>query len=306
MFVIGRPDYAPVVGQCQRHCRAGRACSAATASWRSARATRPTWSEARHGAVAGRAGSPARCRCGCAAHGWRHRHPLAAAVAPAGQADELRAIGEIGLVPRHQLLPALVGSVRAGHAGLGRAGRGRPHHRHRRPSGASASRTSPRWWQRLGERGVPGMVEVRARRRAPGAGAGAAAHGRRRRPAALATGRSASRAGGPRRRHDATLRYGPLAAVPAAAARNRHPGPRAGGHDRPRCHRPGIGAEHRVRPDHHRPRRQRLRRPRPGLVPELPGPAVAQSGASSTCCRSPSWTAVTCCITLSSWSTAAR
>ena len=109
MFVIGRPDYAPVVGQATR--------IAATAGFRPGdtllavgdRAT-PTWSEAQLAlipAALDHADTRVRVRT---ASGSEVTRELQLSGLPASF-DERRAVEVVGLTPRHMLVPALVGRV---------------------------------------------------------------------------------------------------------------------------------------------------------------------------------------------------
>ena len=112
MLVIGRPDYAPVVGKA--------ASIAAEAGLRSGdrilavgdRET-PTWSEAGMAlTVAVLDRTPVALRVQ-RADGGESTRTLALDRLPA-KVDELRAIEATGLVARHQLMPAIVGSINEG------------------------------------------------------------------------------------------------------------------------------------------------------------------------------------------------
>src|SRR5690606_27213835 len=117
MFVIGRPDFAPVVGQAS-----GIAASAGlergdTVLAVGDRAT-PTWSEAAMAlasAAMAREDVQLRLRTSGGVDVDR-RLPLSRV--PEG-ASQLQAMQGIGLVPRHQLLPAVVGQVEPGTAAWG-------------------------------------------------------------------------------------------------------------------------------------------------------------------------------------------
>ena len=112
MLVIGRPDYAPVVGKA-----AGIAAEAGLRSGDRILAVgereTPTWSEAGMAltvAVLDRQPVAVRVQ---RADGSESSRTLALDRVPA-QIDELRAIEATGLVARHQLRPAVVGSIREG------------------------------------------------------------------------------------------------------------------------------------------------------------------------------------------------
>jgi regulator of sigma E protease len=112
MLVVGRPDYAPVVGRVQ-----GVAAQAGLQAGDRIQAvgerTTPTWSELSMAlTVAALDRQPILLTVESADGETRQRH-LPLQNLPA-QADELRVLGDIGLVPRHLLLPPLVGSVREG------------------------------------------------------------------------------------------------------------------------------------------------------------------------------------------------
>jgi regulator of sigma E protease len=112
MFVIGRPDYAPVVGQVQGIAAQAGLQRGDTLLAVGDRAT-PTWSEA---AVAlstvalDRQDVPLTVRD---AQGRRFVRTLPLSRLPA-QFDETRATDAIGLVPRFHLLPPVVGKVAPG------------------------------------------------------------------------------------------------------------------------------------------------------------------------------------------------
>lgn len=212
MLVIGRPDYAPVVGSAS-----GIAAQAGLQSGDRILAVgereTPTWSElgmALSVAALDRQPVPLRIQ---REDGGTATRSLPLQKLPA-QADELRALGEIGLVPRHLLLPALVGSVREGTPAWGVLAEGDRITAIDAHPVASFEDIAP-LVARLGARGVPGMVEVErdgerlALELAPQRMAGDDGQPRW----ILGVGNAAT---GPAP-HDATLRYGPLAAIPAAA-----------------------------------------------------------------------------------------
>lgn len=212
MLVIGRPDYAPVVGN-----TSGIAAQAGLQPGDRILAVgernTPTWSELGMAlSVAALDRQPVSLRIQREDGGTAIRS-LPLQELPA-QADELRAVGAIGLVPRHLLLPALVGSVREGTPAWGVLAEGDRITAIDAHPVASFEDIAP-LVERLGARGVPGMVEVE--------------RDGERLALELAPQRMAGDDGGPRwilgvgnaatgpAPHDATLRYGPLAAIPAAA-----------------------------------------------------------------------------------------
>jgi regulator of sigma E protease len=117
MFVIGRPDYAPVVGQVD-----GIAASAGIRRGDTLLAIgdreTPTWSEASMALVTSaidRGVVPIRVRV---ANGTELTQEVDFAQLP--QSDDLLVtLGRIGITPRHQVRPAVVGSVKPGAAGDG-------------------------------------------------------------------------------------------------------------------------------------------------------------------------------------------
>ncbi len=211
MLVIGRPDYAPVVGTAS-----GIAAEAGLQPGDRILAVgdreTPTWSELGMAlSVAALDRQPVDMRIH-PADGGEATRTLPLQRLPR-DADELRALGEIGLVPRHLLLPALVGSVREGTPAWGVLAEGDRITAIDAHPVSSFEDIAP-LVARLGERGAPGMVEVER-------------NGER-----LALELTPQRmkdedgqthwilsitnaaAGTPP--HDAVLRLGPLAAIPAA------------------------------------------------------------------------------------------
>ena len=212
MLVVGRPDYLPVVGHAE-----GIAAEAGLRPGDRILAVgdrdTPTWSElamALTVAAIDRAPVPLRVRH---ADGGEDTRNLPLDRLPEG-IDELRAADATGLVPRHLLAPAVVGSIREGTPAWGVLAEGdRIVAIDARPVSSFAD-IAP-LVAALGERGGPGMVEVErdgqrlalelapARQQVEGEAAprwilGIGGTG----PVQQAT--------------DAVLRLGPLAAVPAA------------------------------------------------------------------------------------------
>ena len=211
MLVIGRPDYAPVVGKAtgiatQAGLRTGDRILAV------GQRETPTWSEAGMAltvAVLDRQPIALRVRH---AEGGESTRTLALDRVPA-QVDELRAVEATGLVARHQLWPAIVGSVRANTPAWGVLAEGDRITAIDASPVASFDDIAPAV-AALGIRGGPGMVEVERdgerlafeltpTRLTGGNGKAIWAIGitnaERRRPAT-----------------DAVLRIGPLDAIPAA------------------------------------------------------------------------------------------
>ncbi|HSR64141.1 MAG TPA: RIP metalloprotease RseP [Xanthomonadaceae bacterium] len=112
MFVVGRPDYAPVVGATEGIAMQAGLHRGDTLLAVGDRAT-PTWSEAAvalAGAAMDRRDVALSVR---AADGGHATRTLALSRLPAGF-DESRALDAIGLVPRSRLLPPVVGKVAPG------------------------------------------------------------------------------------------------------------------------------------------------------------------------------------------------
>ena len=211
MFVVGRPDYAPVVGQAEGIAAEAGLRSGDTLLSVGERRT-PTWSEAMLAvttAAMDRRDVPVRFRT---AAGEEATRTLPLSDMPA-DFDERRAVALAGLTPRHYLVPPVVGRVEPGLPadGILRAG-----DRVTAVDGvpvASFDEIGPQV-QRLGASGAGGMVEVER----DGERLALEVVPVRRDPAGDGTdwilGVAAAPAGMPP--HDAELRHGPLAAVPAA------------------------------------------------------------------------------------------
>jgi regulator of sigma E protease len=217
MFVIGRPDYAPVVGQAE-----GIAAQAGLQRGDTLLAVgdrdTPTWSEAQLAlmpAALDRADVAVRVR---AANGGERTRILRLSRLPPAF-DERRAIDAMGLLPRHLLVPPVVGSVSEGLPAWGVLAEGD------RITAIDGTPVSD-WTeigplvQQLGDRGRPAMVEVQRSderlaleltpgRVTPASGA-----------AYWALGVAAARPAEPAK--DALLQYGPVAALPAAVRETTH------------------------------------------------------------------------------------
>ena len=211
MFVVGRPDYAPVVGQAEGIAADAGLRRGDTVLAVGERRT-PTWSEVMFGvttAAMDHRDVPVRVRTGA---GDETTRTLALSRLP-GDFDERRALSLAGLVPRHALLPAVVGEVQPGLPAEGILEAGdRVTAVDGMPVG-SFEEIGPQV-QRMGALGG-GMVEVErdgerlalevvpARRAPPVEGAGEWVLGIAPAPAEAPA-------------HDAELRHGPLAAIPVA------------------------------------------------------------------------------------------
>jgi regulator of sigma E protease len=211
MLVIGRPDYAAIVGRAS-----GIAAQAGLAQGDiiqsiDGRAT-PTWSEAALAlTVAAMDRKPASLAV-------RHKDGIESTLSlgldrlPAGF-DEQRAIDATGLVPRYMLVPPVVGSIQAGTPAWGVLAEGDRITAIDAHPVASFEDIAP-LVRALGQRGGPGMVEVErdserlALEIVPAKQTNAdGSIGWR-----LGVGNAAVEAPP----HDAVLRFGPLAAIPAA------------------------------------------------------------------------------------------
>ena len=217
MFVIGRPDYAPVVGEVQGIAAEAGLERGDTVLAVGERAT-PTWSEVHMALIPvalDRADVPLILQAG--ESGTPRSVSLPLSRLPA-EIDERRVLDEIGLAPRHMSVPPVVGRVEPGSAAWGVLAEGD------RITAIDAT-TVDEWSdigplvQALGRRGGKAMVEVER-------------DGER-----LALEIEPARVdgdGGPRwvlgvaaarpqlPDKDALLRYGPLDAVPAALAEGWH------------------------------------------------------------------------------------
>lgn len=219
MFVIGRPDYAPVVGQAEGIAAEAGLQRGDTILAVGERET-PTWSEVQLAiipAALDRADTRLHIRT---ADGEATTRTLALSNLPA-QIDERRAVNAAGLVPRHLLAPALVGRVAPDTAAWGVLAEGDV-------ITAVDGRPVQAWTdigpavEAWGEEGGTGMVEVlrdgerlalelTPTRIQPDDG-----------EAYWALGITSARASLPEM--DAELRYGPAAALPAALAETAHQG----------------------------------------------------------------------------------
>ncbi len=218
MFVIGRPDYAPVVGHVDGIAAAAGLQHGDTVLKVGERPT-PTWSEVHLAlipAALDHADIGLQVR---SADGTTRTRQLALSNLPA-DFDERRAIDAIGLTPRHLLVAPLVGRVAPDSPAWGvLAGGDRI---------SAVDGRSIRAWadigplvQRLGARGGKGMVEVERDGDRPALEVTPARHD----PEGDADpywvlGVSAARPEMPAM--DAELHYGPVAAIPAALRETAH------------------------------------------------------------------------------------
>ncbi|MDQ3494965.1 MAG: RIP metalloprotease RseP [Pseudomonadota bacterium] len=211
MLVIGRPDFAPVLGHVEGIAARSGLQRGDTLLAVGGRDT-PTWSEAALALVTAamdRADVPLRVR---SADGVETSRTLHLSALPR-DFEQPRALQAIGLTPRHRLLPAVVGRVQEGLPAWGVLAEG--------DRITAIDGTPVRVFdeigpllQALGARGEPGMVEVERdgerlalelapARRSPDGG-----------KAYWALGIAPASTELPA--YDATLRHGPLDALPAA------------------------------------------------------------------------------------------
>lgn len=218
MFVIGRPDYAPVVGQAQ-----GVAASAGLHQGDTVLAVgdrpTPTWSEAQLALIpAALDHSDVRLRVRTAA-GDEVTRQLPLSHLPASF-DERRAVEAIGLTPRHLLVPAVIGRVAPDTPAWGVLAEGDRITAIDGEPVAAWDNIGP-LVQKLGNRGASAMIEVDrkgerlaleitpARMKHPQTGQDYWGLG-------LQSGRPSEPA------KDAVLRYGPIDAIPAAVRESVH------------------------------------------------------------------------------------
>lgn len=208
MFVIGRPDYAPVIGQTTGIAAQAGLQRGDTLLAVDGRET-PTWSEALvalAGAALDRHDIPVSLRD---AAGRRETHTLPLSRLPAGF-DDARALEAIGLTPRFRMVPAVVGRIAPGTPAWGVLAE---RDRVTALDGAqvTAFEDIGPLLQRVG--GHPVMVEVQR----DGERLALEVTPRLQRDAQGARWLlGIEPAPAPQPAYDATLRYGPVAALPAA------------------------------------------------------------------------------------------
>jgi regulator of sigma E protease len=260
MFVIGRPDFAPVVGHSEGLAAQAGLERGDTVTAIDGRPT-PTWTDVQMALIPtalDRRDVPVRIE---RADGGEAIRTLTLSRLPAS-IDERRVLAAIGLAGRHDLVPARVGRVEPGTpaAGLLREG-----DRITAIDGVAITSWTdiPVLVQRLGERGGTAMVEVERDGERLALELAPRRLERESGETAWVLGIAAAQPAPPER--DAVLRYGPIDAVPAALRETAHQASelvamigRASGHDRTR--------------------RERLRRPGRRVVPVAAGHAVAEPG----------------------------
>ena len=157
MFVVGRQDYAPVVGAAQGMAEAAGLRAGDTVLKVGERAT-PTWGEVQFAlatAAIDRARVPVEVRT---ADGGERVRKLDLSELPAGF-DELDAPRAIGLTARHRLVPAVVGDVKEDTPAWGVLAQGDRITAIDGEPVRSYEDIGPKV-QRLAQRGGPGMIEV--------------------------------------------------------------------------------------------------------------------------------------------------
>ncbi|MGV8941699.1 MAG: RIP metalloprotease RseP [Lysobacter sp.] len=220
MFVIGRPDYAPVVGQVDGIAAAAGLQRGDTILTVNDRQT-PTWSDVQLAlipAALDRANVAIQVR---STAGMESTRKLTLSQLPA-QFDERRAVDAIGLTPRHMLLPAVVGRVAPDTAAWGVLAEG--------DTISAIDGTAVHSWsdlgplvQALGARGGEAMVEViRDGDRLALEMQPAKVQRDNGGEAYWALGITPAQPEMPAM--DAELRYGPVAALPAALRETAHQG----------------------------------------------------------------------------------
>ena len=213
MFVIGRPDYQPVVGASEGIAASSGLHAGDRLLSVDGRAT-PTWSEASMALLAAALDRhDARLEIE-GADGARMERTLRLSQLPAGLSDD-RVIAGTGLVPRHLLVPPVVGEIAPGTLAAGVLAKGDRITAIDAQPVSSFDAIGP-LVQALGERGGTAMIEVQrngerlalpirpVKRNEPG------------HEPYWALGIRPAPAQQPA--YDARLRYGPLRAVPAAFA----------------------------------------------------------------------------------------
>ncbi len=213
MFVIGRPDYAPVLGRVDGIAAAAGLRSGDTVLKVGERDT-PTWSEAAMtltGAALDRADVAVVVRT---PSGNETTRMLALSTLPQAF-DELRAVQAAGLTPRHRLLPALIGDIAEATPAYGILAAG---DRVTAVDGAPVAvfdDIGP-LVQALGKRGGTGMVEVERGRARLALELAPQRRDSAERGQYWALGIAPAPVQAPA--YDAQLRHGPIAALPAAIA----------------------------------------------------------------------------------------
>ena len=219
MFVVGRPDYAPVIGRAEGIAAQAGLQPGDTLLKVGDRAT-PTWSEAAM-ALTTAALDRGRVRLEVRdADGDPASYLLDLAQLPRGF-EEARAVDAIGIVPRHRLQPAIVGDVATGSPAYGVLAEG---DRITAIDGQPvvAFEDIPPLVAQLGRSGRPGMVEVDREGKRLALELAPRQMTRDDGSRYYGLGIAVAAAGAPA--YDAVLRHGPLAAIPAAFVETAHLG----------------------------------------------------------------------------------
>jgi regulator of sigma E protease len=211
MFVVGRPDYAPVVGRAEGIAAQAGLRPGDTLLKVGNRET-PTWSDA---ALALTTAALDREQVRLEVRdrdGDVETHTLDLGRLPA-KFDEPRATEAIGLTPRHRLLPAVIGNIGAGTPAYGVLAEG---DRITAIDGQPVATFDdiPPLLQRLARGGYPGMVEVE--RDGKRLALEVSPRKLRREDGSEYFGIGIGPAAAPAPAYDAILRRGPIAAFPAA------------------------------------------------------------------------------------------
>ncbi len=211
MLVVGRPDYAAVVGKADGLAAAAGLHAGDRIQAVGGRDT-PTWSEAELALAVAALDRQAVALEVQPAEGATTQRTLPLQRLPASF-DETRAVAAIGLTPRHLLMPAVVGSVTEGSPAWGVLAEGDRITAIDASPVASFEDIAP-LVAALGERGGPGMVEVQRDGERLALELTPARHTRPDGGSQWLLG--IANAAPARPAHDAVLRLGPLAAVPAS------------------------------------------------------------------------------------------
>jgi len=211
MFVIGRPDYAPVLGHVEA-IAADSGLRRGDTVLRVGERDTPTWSEAALAlttAAMDRRDVPIAVRT---ADGYRASRRLQLSRLPQGF-DELRALQLLGVTPRHRLLPPVISRIEPGTAAWGVLAEGDRITAIDGEPVTAFDQIGP-LVQQLGARGGKAMIEVERDGERLALELAPKRRNDPQRGAYWALGIAPARAEMPA--YDAQLHYGPLAAIPAA------------------------------------------------------------------------------------------